>query len=106
MSMSAEKFVADEEICKYVMKAFSVLDISESSIDVQIISEVGVGGQYLTHCTTLERCRTEFLSLPLANRFLYDRTSLWAANRVDNYQNLEIDSDLEKKLTNYVEARK
>ncbi len=118
MSMSAEKFVADEEICKYVMKAFSVLDISESSIDVQIISEVGVGGQYLTHRTTLERCRTEFLSLPLANRFPYDkwieldsndyndRASLWAANRVDNYQNLEIDSDLKKKLTNYVEARK
>jgi trimethylamine--corrinoid protein Co-methyltransferase len=118
MSMSAEKFVADEEICKYVMKAFSALDISESSIDVQTISEVGVGGEYLTHRTTLERCRTEFLSLPLANRLPYDkwteldpndyndRASLLVASRIDNYQKPEIDSDLENALTNYVETRK
>jgi trimethylamine--corrinoid protein Co-methyltransferase len=118
MSMSAEKFVADEEICKYVLKAFSALDISESSIDVQTISEVGVGGEYLTHRTTLERCRTEFLSLPLANRLPYDkwteldpndyndRASLLVASRIDNYQKPEIDSDLENALTNYVETRK
>ena len=115
---AAEKFVADEEICRYVMRAFSDLEISESSIDIQEISEVGVGGEYLTHDTTLQRCRTEFLSLPISNRLPYDKwirsnsksynekSAMLVADRISNYQKPVISSDLEHELIQYVETRK
>lgn len=118
MAMSSEKFMIDEELCKHVLIARSTPDISEAAIDLGAIAEVGVGGEFLTHRTTLELCRQELVLLPLANRLAYeewstletpayeDRASLMVANRLEKYERPDIDPEMEKELSRYVTERK
>ena len=118
MAMSFEKFLADEELCLHILKGLQPLDVKENSIDLSTIKKVGVGGQFLTHPTTFKRCRTEFISLPLANRLAFDN---WKAQPVKSYRNKavnalagrlaeyqkpDIDSSLEKALVRFVKSRK
>jgi trimethylamine--corrinoid protein Co-methyltransferase len=118
MTMSFEKFLADEELCRHLLKTIQPFEISDEAIDLSLIREVGVGGQFLTHRSTFERCRSEFLSLPLANRLPFDqwqtrpdksyqakaKSALTA--RLSEYQKPNIDPAMEKELMKYVETRK
>ena len=118
MAMSPEKFVIDEELCRHALIACSNPDISEATVDLGTIAEVGVGGEFLTHRTTLELCRQELVLLPLANRLAYeewstletpayeDRASLMVANRLEKYERPDIDPEVEKELSRYVTERK
>jgi trimethylamine--corrinoid protein Co-methyltransferase len=118
MAMNFEKFLADEELCLHILKARKPLEFSHDPIDLSIIKEVGVGGQFLTHPATFKRCRTEFLSLPLANRLPFDtwqaqpdksyqdKAEKALAMRLDKYQKPDIDSSLENELMGYVKSRK
>lgn len=118
LTMSLEKFVADEEICQHSKKAFSQPTISSEAIDLQSIIDVGVGGEYLTHPTTFQLCRSEFLRLPLANRlpfeqwsvnenrFYEEKASKLVQDRLAKYETPAIDTELIKTLEKYVHARK
>ena len=118
MTMGYGKFLADEEICRHLLKARQPLEVNTETIDLATIKEVGVGGQYLTHDSTFEHCRTEFLSLPIANRLGFDQWqslpdraySDKAVRSVDarlaSYEKPNMDPGIEQALTEYVDSRK
>ena len=94
------------------------LALTDESIDIDIIKDVGIGGQYLTHPKTFKLCRTEFYMPGLMSRMNSDSWVKAGKQRIDqvaedkvtqrlaSYEKPEIDPEIEKKLTQYVENRK
>ena len=86
-------------------------------IDLKTIEEVGIGGEYLTHQKTLERCRTEFFLTNLMNRLSYEswtesgkkrleeKAQDMVNQRLSSYQQPSIDPDIEQALSLYVKKR-
>ena len=118
IAMSFEKFLIDEEVCGMVRSMIRPLALNDESIDIDVIKEVGIGGQYLTHPKTFQLCRTEFFMPTLMSRKNPDAWAKGGKKRVDQlaedkvaqrlaaYEKPEIDPEIEKQLTNYVEKRK
>ena len=118
IAMSYEKFVADEELCGMIRKLLKPIDISDEGIDLETIKKVGIGGEYLTHPKTVERCRTEFFLPELMNRQnhaewiasgkkrLDERARDIVAKRLAAYEKPPIDVEVERALCEYVDKRK
>jgi trimethylamine--corrinoid protein Co-methyltransferase len=118
IAMSFEKFLIDEEVCGMVRNMIRPLALTDETIDIDVIKEVGIGGQYLTHPKTFKLCRTEFFMPTLMSRKNPDAWAKGGKKRVDqlaedavaqrlaSYEKPAIDPDIEKKLTEYVEKRK
>lgn len=118
IAMSFEKFMIDEEVCGMVRQMLKPIDITDESIDIDMIAKVGPGGQYLTNPKTFKLCRTEFFLPDLMARTNYDS---WAASgkkkihqladdkvsqRLAKYEKPDIDPAIELELTEYVNNRK
>jgi trimethylamine--corrinoid protein Co-methyltransferase len=118
IAMSFEKFMIDEEVCGMVRQMLKPIDITDESIDIDMITKVGPGGQYLTNPKTFKLCRTEFFLPDLMARTNYDS---WAASgkkkihqladdkvsqRLAKYEKPDIDPAIELELTEYVNNRK
>lgn len=118
IALSYEKFLIDEEVCGMVRRILKPSPVSNESIDVDVIKDVGVGGQYLTHPQTFKLCRTEFFIPDLMARKSYDAWNKGGKQRIDevasdkvsqrlaSYQKPEIDSEIENQLHDYVAKRK
>lgn len=118
IAMSFEKFLIDEEICGMVRQMLKPIDITDDSIDIDMINTVGQGGQYLTHPKTFKLCRSEFYLPELMSRQNYDswsssgkkKTDELAADKVSErlakYEKPDIDPGIELELTEYVNNRK
>lgn len=118
IAMSFEKFIIDEEVCGMVRQMLKPIDISDDSIDLEMISKVGPGGQYLTNPKTFKLCRTEFFLPDLMSRSNYDswtksgkKKTHDLANdklnqRLAGYEKPDIDPAIELELTEYVNKRK
>lgn len=118
IAMSFEKFLVDEEVCGMVQNMFKPLALTDESIDIDVIKEVGIGGQYLTHPKTFQLCRTEFFMPTLMSRKNPDAWAKEGKKRIDQiaedrvaqrlaaYEKPDIDPEIEKRLTQYVETRK
>lgn len=118
IAMSFEKFIIDEEVCGMVRNMIRPLALTDESIDIDVIKEVGIGGQYLTHPKTFQLCRTEFFMPALMSRKNPDAWEKGGKKRIDqvaedkvaqrlaSYEKPDIDPDIEKQLTEYVEKRK
>lgn len=118
IAMSFEKFLIDEEVCGMVRQMLKPIEVTDASIDVEMISTVGPGGQYLTQPKTFKLCRTEFYLTDLMSRKNYDS---WEAagkkkiheiadekvsQRLAKYEKPDIDPSIEQELTKYVNNRK
>ncbi len=118
IAMSFEKFLIDEELCGMIRKLVKPIDLSDRAIDLETIKEVGIGGEYLTHPKTLERCRTEFFLPDLMNRQDYMGWKAAGKKRLDEaaadplirrfaaYQKPEIDPEIEGTLSRYAAQKK
>lgn len=118
IAMSFEKFLIDEETCGMVRSMIRPLALTDDSIDIATIKEVGIGGQYLTHPKTFQLCRTEFFMPTLMSRKNPDAWAKAGKKRIDQmaedrvaqrlaaYEKPDIDPEIEKQLTQYVEKRK
>ena len=118
IAMSFEKFLADEEVCGEMRQLVAPLDIGDAAMGLDVIREVGPGGQFLTHEKTFELCRSEFFLPPLASRLSYDewcaggslstaqRATRLLAQRLDSYQRPDLDPVAARDLRRYVESRK
>ena len=118
IAMSFEKFLIDEDICGMVSNMIRPLAITDESIDLDVIKEVGIGGQYLTHPKTFKLCRTEFFMPTLMSRKNPDAWEKEGKKRIDeiaedkvaqrlaSYEKPDIDPKIEKQLNEYVEKRK
>jgi len=116
--MSFEKFLIDEEVCGMVRSMIKPLALTDESIDLEMIKEVGIGGQYLTHPKTFKLCRTEFFQPSLMSRKNPDAWKKDGKKRIDqmaedkvaqrlaSYEKPDIDPEIEKLLTQYVENHK
>ena len=118
ISASFEKFLIDEETCDMVRKVIQPTEITDDSIDVEMIKQVGIGGQYLTQPKTFQLCRTEFFLSELMNRKTYagwrddDKKTLVEVasekvnGRLASYERPGIDSKVEADLSEFVKKRK
>jgi trimethylamine--corrinoid protein Co-methyltransferase len=114
-AMSFEKFIIDEEICSQILESLRPVQITDESIDLELIKEVGIGGNYLTHPKTYEQCRTAFYLSSLVNRNGFsgwqedgakhtnDRAAEILNERLSEYVKPDIDPQLEKDLLSYVQ---
>ena len=117
MAMSFEKWLIDEEVCQLIRTVLGQVPVTPETLDVDTIKSVGVGGEYLTHPTTIERFRT--LSLAgIFNRRAYpdwfqrgahrvdDEATINLRQRLESYEKPLIDEGLEKELKDYVARKK
>jgi len=110
MSMSMEKFIMDDELCSMVRRFLRGTKLDVDDLAVQLIHDVGPGGQFLTSDHTYQNFRTEFWQPTLSNRETYDQwrlnDSLPMINQaekrvneiVDNYEIPYLDKSIERKL--------
>jgi trimethylamine--corrinoid protein Co-methyltransferase len=118
VAMSYEKFIIDEELCGTVKKLIEPIDISDETIDLATIEEVGIGGNYLTQPKTFELCRTAFFLpelmtvqdhdgwLGAGGKRADERASDLLNKRLANYEKPDIDPAIESELSEYVTRRK
>ena len=118
LTMSYEKFLIDEEICGMVKKILRPIEVSDEALSLDIIKEVGIGGEFLSHPKTLELCRTEYYNPLLMFRDNYESWLTRGKKRLDviahdrlnerleSYKKPDIGKSLEKDLKNYIEKRK
>jgi len=118
VAMSYEKFIIDEELCGMVKKLMQPIEISDESIDIDSIKEVGIGGNYLTQPKTYELCRTEFFLPELmkvqdfdswcqaGGKHIDQRASEILKERLAVYEKPGIDPAIELELAEYVSRRK
>jgi len=117
ISMSFEKWLIDEELCRILRNMLTPMTITPETIDVETIASIGPGGQYLTHPKTFQQFRN--LSQPvLFNRKDFGKWFDSGAERVDEvatkklaerlegYSKPPIDTGLEEALDEYVQRRK
>jgi trimethylamine--corrinoid protein Co-methyltransferase len=117
-AMSFEKFIIDEEIGRMALEYLKPVEITDKSIDLDLIKEVGIGGDYLSHPKTLEQCRSAFFMPNLVNRTGYAGWQENGGRRMDQkatdvlndrlaaYKKPDIDPQIEKDLRTYIEKRK
>jgi len=118
IAISFEKFILDEELCGLVLELLNPLKVSDETIDLDTIKAVGIGGEYLTHPKTFEQCKTGFYLPNLVNRREYagwqenggkridEKVTMALKNRLDSYVKPDIDPQLEKELSSYIDKRK
>ena len=117
-AMCFEKFIIDEEILSQILEAVKPVTVTSESIDLELIKEIGIGGNYLTHPKTYEQCRTAFYFSSLVNRRdfagwrddgakrINDRAAEIFEERIAKFVKPDIDPQLEKDLFAYVQKRK
>ena len=118
ITMSYEKFLVDEETVGILKKLIKPIEITDEAIDVEMIKDVGIGGQYLTHPKTFQLCRTEFFLTKMMNRQNQRGWKEAGSKRVDQvasdmlnqrlaaYEKPDIDPSVEQDLSAYVAQRK
>lgn len=117
-AMSFEKFIIDEELCGIILETLKPIEITDESIDLDLIKEVGIGGNYLTHPKTYEKCRSAFYNSSLVNRHgyaawqedgekpIHAKATEVLSERLNAYTQPDIDPQIEKDFAAYVAQRK
>lgn len=116
-AVSFEKFVIDEEVCGIIKQAVHPLEISEESINTDLIKRVGPGGSYLMQPETAKKCRTAFFPSRLTRKSTYanweskdhgdmvGRAADYVKERLDRYIKPDMDPGIEKDLNAYVDKK-
>lgn len=60
MTTSYEKHIMDEEIIKRALRIREGFDTSDDAMSIDVIQEVGIGGNYLANLDTFEHCHDVF----------------------------------------------
>lgn len=117
VSMSFEKWLLDEEVCRTLRRLLTAMNITVESIDVATIKSMGSDGNYLTHPTTFKHCRSLYQPLLFTrddyhkwvlkgSRCVADQTTIMLADRLARYEKPPIDPALEAALADYVAWQK
>lgn len=115
---SYEKFILDVEGLAMMQKLFEPVEISDATLAVDAIREVGPGGHHFGTLHTMERFQTEFYRSTVMDR---QNIGVWeeqgrqdAAQRAHkvwkellaNYERPPLDPGVEEGLRDYIERRK
>jgi len=118
MVASYEKFILDDEICGTCRRIKSGEDITAERLALEVIAEVGPGGEYLTNEHTFSNFRREFYQPIIAERCNYGTWQKNGAQRIEkkanakwkeilaNYTEPELPGDLERDLRKFVDGVK
>jgi trimethylamine--corrinoid protein Co-methyltransferase len=117
ISMSFEKWILDEEVCRTLRRVLTAMDVNVESIDVGTIKSMGSDGNYLTHPTTFKHCRSLYQPQLFTRddyqkwemkgaRCVADHTQKMVADRMARYEKPAIDEGLEQVLADYVSRQK
>ncbi len=117
ISMSFEKWILDEEVCRTLRRVITAMDINVESIDVDTIKSLGSDGNYLTHPTTFKHCRSLYQPRLFTRddyqkwesrgaRCVADNTETMLVSRLEQYEKPPIDPGLEQALAEYVSRQK
>jgi trimethylamine--corrinoid protein Co-methyltransferase len=63
-----EQAVIGNEICSFINRILQGIEVNPDTLAVDVIREVGLGGEYLTHNHTMEHFRAEQWDAQLGNR--------------------------------------
>jgi len=112
MTMSYEKFIIDDEILSMVTDYQAGIEVNEETIAKEVIENVGHGGHYLAAPHTMSHMR-DFRDPILSTREAYtsddnlvpavERANEKWKNILDDFEAPELDSEVEKKLLDYME---
>ena len=122
-AMSFEKFIADEELCRYALEVLKPVFPSgeqrkDRAVDFGMIKETGIGGNYLMHPVTIELCRNSFFESAVFTRQDYpdwkstgartieEKADSVLLSRLESYRKPDIDPAVEKDLARFVQSRK
>jgi len=117
ISMSFEKWILDEEVCRTLRRVLKAMDINVESIDVDTIKSMGSDGNYLTHPTTFKHCRSLYQPYLFTRddyqtwatrgaRRVADQTRSILEKRLEGYEKPPIDPGLEQELEEFVKRQK
>jgi len=113
-SMSYEKLVIDLEIIGMVRKFINGLTVTDETLALDIIEEVGIGGHFLGHEHTMINCRKEpFLpEISLRGKVMNDpdKTILENINSkvkimLAQYQKPELPQELDKNIVDFLVSK-
>jgi trimethylamine--corrinoid protein Co-methyltransferase len=63
-----EQAVIGNEICSFINRILQGVEVNPETLAVDVIREVGIGGEYLTHSHTMEHFKAENWDAQLGNR--------------------------------------
>jgi trimethylamine--corrinoid protein Co-methyltransferase len=118
MAMSYAKFLIDEEALAMVKRMMVPLEVSDDTLNLSAIEAVGIGGQFLTHPRTIERCWKEFFIPEVMKRKNYLKWQDGGSKRIDEiasvvlqrrlseYRKPDFDSAIACRLSEFVTQRK
>jgi len=67
-----EQAVVGNEICSFINRILQGIEVNPDTLAVEVIREIGTGGQYLTHEHTMKHFRSEQWDPQLGNRLARD----------------------------------
>ena len=118
LTASFEKLIIDAEMLQMMAAYFRPFEVSEETLALDAIGEVGPGGHFFGHGHTLSRYETAFYAPLLSNWDNYDswieRGSVTAPERANRiwkqllaeYQQPAIDPGIDEALKDYMMRRK
>ncbi len=116
MTASYEKFIIDSEICGMCQRIKRGEKITAEKLAVDVIKEVGSGGEFLTNMHTFQNFKTELYTPIMEERDNFDS---WSSNgslsmeqranakykeMLENYKEPVMDDTVRKNLDKYMES--
>lgn len=115
ITASYEKFIIDSEICGMCKRIKRGEDITAEKLAVDVIKEVGSGGEYLTNMHTFQHFKQELYAPIMEERDNFDswsgngsltmeqRASATYRELLENYREPDMDSGIRKDLDAYMD---
>jgi len=109
-TVAYEQYVIDDEILGMVMRAIRGVDVTEDTLALHVIEQVGPGGHFLTHPHTVKHVRTELFIPKIADRDLREnwerkgaldareRARAYAKKILADHRSIGLPRDLEKAI--------
>jgi trimethylamine--corrinoid protein Co-methyltransferase len=68
-----EQVIIGNEICSFINRILQGIEVNSDTLAVNVIREVGIGGEYLSHNHTMEYFKSEIWDAQLGNRMKRDK---------------------------------
>lgn len=110
-AMSYEKFIVDLEVIGMVKRYLSGVKVSEETLAVDVIRQVGAAGEFLTSVHTMQHCRKEPFLPDVSirgsvtgdpNGALLDNIRNKQDKMLGSYSKPEMPAEIQDKLTDYL----
>lgn len=118
MTFSYTQLVIDNQIAKMVRRVLQGVEVSDETLAVDVMKEVGCGGNFLTQQHTMDYMRSEQATVDIFDRKMLEtweaegkigaaeRATTKAKDILENHEPEPLDEDVKAKLREIVESAK